>query len=73
MPLITAHALNGLGLKDQANRIVPRCQMDLLAGELGVDPLELRRTNFVESGDTLPIGQPLDTVGRAPGDDRRGR
>ena len=41
-------------------------QMDLLAGELGIDPLELRRINFVESGDTLPIGQPLDTVVELP-------
>ena len=36
-------------------------QMDLLAAELGIDPLELRRKNFVEQGDTLPIGQSLET------------
>jgi len=36
-------------------------QMDALADALGLDPLELRRRNFVQEGDTLPIGQPLDT------------
>ncbi len=41
-------------------------QMDLLAAELGIDPLELRRANFVERGDTLPIGQPLDTLVELP-------
>jgi nicotinate dehydrogenase large molybdopterin subunit len=41
-------------------------QMDLLARELGIDPLELRRLNFVERGDTLPIGQPLETAVALP-------
>ncbi|MQA74342.1 MAG: molybdopterin-dependent oxidoreductase [Solirubrobacterales bacterium] len=41
-------------------------QMDLLAAELGIDPLELRRLNFVERGDTLPIGQPLETTVELP-------
>jgi CO/xanthine dehydrogenase Mo-binding subunit len=41
-------------------------QMDLLAEKLGVDPLELRRRNFVEQGDTLPIGQPLETTVELP-------
>jgi CO/xanthine dehydrogenase Mo-binding subunit len=41
-------------------------QMDRLAAELGVDPLELRRRNFVERGDTLPIGQPLETTVELP-------
>ncbi len=36
-------------------------QMDKLARRLGMDPLELRRRNFVEKGDTLAIGQPLPT------------
>ncbi len=36
-------------------------QLDALAVELGLDPLELRRRNFVERGDALAIGQPLDT------------
>jgi CO/xanthine dehydrogenase Mo-binding subunit len=41
-------------------------QMDRLAAELGIDPLELRRRNFVERGDTLPIGQPLETAVELP-------
>ncbi len=41
-------------------------QMDLLAGELGLDPLELRRRNFIEQGDTLPIGQRLETAVELP-------
>jgi CO/xanthine dehydrogenase Mo-binding subunit len=36
-------------------------QIDLLAAELGLDALELRRRNFVERGDTLAVGQMLDT------------
>ena len=34
----------------------------LLARELGLDPLELRRRNFVERGDMLPVGQLLETA-----------
>jgi len=41
-------------------------QMDRLAGELGLDPLELRRRNFLEKGDVLPIGQPLETAVALP-------
>lgn len=41
-------------------------QMDRLAAALGIDPLEIRRRNFVEKGDTLPIGQPLETVVELP-------
>ena len=41
-------------------------QMDRLAERLGIDPLELRRRNFVERGDTLPIGQPLETTVELP-------
>ncbi|MGH2955041.1 MAG: xanthine dehydrogenase family protein molybdopterin-binding subunit [Solirubrobacterales bacterium] len=41
-------------------------QMDLLARRLDIDPLELRRMNFVERGDTLPIGQPLETTVELP-------
>ncbi len=36
-------------------------QMDRLADALRLDPLELRRRNFVERGDTLAVGQKLDT------------
>jgi CO/xanthine dehydrogenase Mo-binding subunit len=41
-------------------------QMDRLAWKLGIDPLELRRRNFVERGDTLPIGQELETSVELP-------
>jgi CO/xanthine dehydrogenase Mo-binding subunit len=36
-------------------------QMDALARKLDIDPLEIRRRNFVRQGDILPIGQPLET------------
>ncbi|MBD0317291.1 MAG: xanthine dehydrogenase family protein molybdopterin-binding subunit [Thermoleophilia bacterium] len=36
-------------------------QMDRLAAALGLDPLEIRRRNFVARGDTLAVGQTLDT------------
>src|SRR5438067_2412403 len=36
-------------------------QMDLLAAKLALDPLEVRRRNFVARGDTLAVGQTLDT------------
>jgi CO/xanthine dehydrogenase Mo-binding subunit len=41
-------------------------QMDLLAAKVGLDPLELRRRNFVERGDTLAVGQTLDTYVALP-------
>jgi CO/xanthine dehydrogenase Mo-binding subunit len=34
-------------------------QMDRVAAELGIDPLELRRRNALRDGDTLPYGQVL--------------
>jgi CO/xanthine dehydrogenase Mo-binding subunit len=36
-------------------------QIDRLAEKLGLDPLELRRRNFLGRGDTLAVGQALDT------------
>lgn len=41
-------------------------QIERLAAKLGIDPLEMRRRNFVERGDTLPIGQPLETAVELP-------
>jgi CO/xanthine dehydrogenase Mo-binding subunit len=35
-------------------------QMDRLAAELGIDPIELRLLNAIEPGDRLPTGQVLD-------------
>lgn len=37
-------------------------QMDRLAQELNMDPAELRRKNYLEQGDVLPIGQELETA-----------
>src|SRR5579884_3497045 len=34
-------------------------QMDRLASELGIDPVELRLLNALAPGDTLPTGQPI--------------
>jgi CO/xanthine dehydrogenase Mo-binding subunit len=36
-------------------------QMDRLAHALQLDPLEVRRRNFLKRGDTLAVGQTLDT------------
>jgi CO/xanthine dehydrogenase Mo-binding subunit len=36
-------------------------QMDAIAERLGLDPLDVRRRNFLRRGDTLAIGQPIDT------------
>ena len=54
-----ASAMRGFGAMQVA--LGYEGQMDLLAAELGLDPLELRRRNFLEGGDTLAVGQTLDT------------
>ncbi|AQS66798.1 xanthine dehydrogenase family protein molybdopterin-binding subunit [Streptomyces pactum] len=36
-------------------------QMDKVAGELGLDPLEFRRINAMEQGTVMPTGQPVDS------------
>ena len=38
-------------------------QMDLMARELGIDPLELRRLNAVQEGDPMPNGRPWPKIG----------
>ncbi|MDP2675076.1 MAG: xanthine dehydrogenase family protein molybdopterin-binding subunit [Dehalococcoidia bacterium] len=38
-------------------------QMDMMAKELGLDPLEVRLKNAVEEGDPLPSGQPYPRIG----------
>ena len=49
-------------------------QMDRLAEALGIDPIELRLLNAIESGDTLPTGQVLDGLAaRRRGHSRRRR
>ena len=35
-------------------------QMDRLAAELGIDPVELRLLNALGPGDTLPTGQVIE-------------
>ena len=37
--------------------------MDMMAAELGLDPLEVRLKNAVASGDPLPSGQPYPNIG----------
>ena len=37
-------------------------QMDIIADDLGIDPLELRLRNVVHDGDTGPAGEPLSAV-----------
>ena len=37
--------------------------MDMMAKELGLDPLEIRLKNAVEEGDPLPSGQPYTRIG----------
>jgi CO/xanthine dehydrogenase Mo-binding subunit len=54
-----ASAMRGFGAMQVA--LAYEGQMDLLAAKLGLDPLELRRRNFVVRGDTLAVGQTLDT------------
>jgi len=39
------------------------CQMDRIARELGVDPLDLRLRNLVSTGDPSASGEPLPTIG----------
>ena len=41
-------------------------QMDKLAAELGIDPVELRLLNALGSGDTLPTGQVIEGDCRPP-------
>ena len=38
------------------------CQMDMIAEDLGIDPLELRLKNVVREGDTGPSGEVLKAV-----------
>lgn len=37
-------------------------QMDAIAVKLGMDPLELRRANYLRTGDTNATGQPIETA-----------
>jgi CO/xanthine dehydrogenase Mo-binding subunit len=39
------------------------CHMDMMAAELGLDPLEVRLKNCVEEGDPIPSGQPYPRIG----------
>lgn len=50
--LIPAGAMRGFG----ANQVMfaVEAQMDRLAGELGMDPMEFRRKNVIHTGDRLP-------------------
>ncbi|WP_372586243.1 molybdopterin cofactor-binding domain-containing protein, partial [Streptococcus gordonii] len=48
-------AFRGLGAP-QAHFAI-ECQMDMLAHELGMDPIELRLKNIVRGGDAIHTGQ----------------
>jgi CO/xanthine dehydrogenase Mo-binding subunit len=37
-------------------------QMDAIAEKLGMDPLELRKVNYLRTGDTTATGQPIQTA-----------
>lgn len=41
-------------------------QMDKLAAELGLDPVELRQLNTMSEGDYMPTGQQIDSPPRSP-------
>ncbi|MBS1678242.1 MAG: xanthine dehydrogenase family protein [Actinobacteria bacterium] len=52
-------AMRGFGAQQVA--FAYENQMDALAAALGIDPLALRRRNFIEAGDTLATGQVIPT------------
>jgi CO/xanthine dehydrogenase Mo-binding subunit len=37
-------------------------QMDAIAEKLGMDPLELRKVNYIRTGDTTATGQPIESA-----------
>jgi xanthine dehydrogenase D subunit len=51
-------AMRGFGIPQVA--FAHEAQLDRLAAELGMDPLEIRRRNALTTGDTLIYGQVLD-------------
>jgi carbon-monoxide dehydrogenase large subunit len=61
----TNHALcgafRGFGNPQQAYAF--ESMMDMIAEKLGIDPLELRLKNALEGGDSIVIGQTVDSVG----------
>jgi len=52
-----AGAMRGFGAPQMA--FAAESQMDLIAGELGMDPLEVRRVNALRAGSTTGTGQTL--------------
>ncbi|MFQ6110531.1 MAG: xanthine dehydrogenase family protein molybdopterin-binding subunit [Nitrospinota bacterium] len=52
-------AMRGIGANQVA--FAYESQMDALAEEIGMDPLELRRRNYLTRGDTLATGQKIET------------
>jgi CO/xanthine dehydrogenase Mo-binding subunit len=52
-------AMRGFGAMQVA--LAYEGQMDRLAERVRLDPLEIRRRNFLQRGDTLAVGQTLDT------------
>jgi CO/xanthine dehydrogenase Mo-binding subunit len=58
---VSAGALRAPGAHNATFAI--ESQMDVMAKELGLDPLEVRVKNAVEEGDLLPSGQPYPRIG----------
>lgn len=44
-------------------RFATESQLDMIAGDLGIDPVELRLKNIVQSGDVLPTGWRVTSCG----------
>ncbi|MCZ7528639.1 MAG: xanthine dehydrogenase family protein molybdopterin-binding subunit [Acidimicrobiia bacterium] len=57
-------AFRGLGVPQMA--WAGEQQLDRLARELGVSPVELRRRNLLQEGDTSVTGEPMRQVGAGP-------
>ncbi|MFQ5471444.1 MAG: xanthine dehydrogenase family protein molybdopterin-binding subunit [Dehalococcoidia bacterium] len=58
---VSVGALRAPGAHNATHAI--ESHMDIMARELGLDPLEVRMKNAVEEGDLLPSGQPYPRIG----------
>jgi len=58
---VSVGALRAPGAHNATHAI--ESHMDIMARELGLDPIEIRMKNAVEEGDLLPSGQPYPRIG----------
>jgi CO/xanthine dehydrogenase Mo-binding subunit len=58
---VSVGALRAPGAHNATHAI--ESHMDIMAQELGLDPIEVRMKNAVEEGDLLPSGQPYPRIG----------